>query len=237
MVSVIIPALNEAANIGRCLEALTRQTISEPFEVIVVDNGSTDDTAEVAESFKDRLAIRVTREHRRGRGRARARGCQEAKGTVLFGMDAETVVDPEWINRTLRVFAAEPETAAVTHGMRIHDCRRLTNITHNQCLPVMLWLYRFLHGHWSISGGSFAVRRDAYEAAGGFDPLLDAMEDVDLGERIAQIGRIRHLPRPAVLISGRRFRRGFFRGWFEYIRSYCEVRFFKRKMVELPRVE
>jgi glycosyltransferase involved in cell wall biosynthesis len=98
-VSVVIPVRNGAATLGAQLEALARQEVSEPWEVVVADNGSTDGTAEVAESFRARLpeltVVRV--DHGFGINIARNAGVSAARGDRILICDADDVVQPGWI--------------------------------------------------------------------------------------------------------------------------------------------
>src|SRR3989344_4845448 len=87
MISIVIIAYNEKKDIASCLMAMSKQTYREPFEVIVVDNASTDHTPEIAQSFVERLPLRVIREEHKGRGAARARGFGEAKGEIILSTD------------------------------------------------------------------------------------------------------------------------------------------------------
>ncbi|MDP9402817.1 MAG: glycosyltransferase [Actinomycetota bacterium] len=99
LVSVVIPALNAADVIGGQLEALSRQTYTGPWEVVVVDNGSTDGTAEVAAGWADRLpGLRVVdASARRGHTVARNAGAAAATGDFLLYCDADDVAYPGWV--------------------------------------------------------------------------------------------------------------------------------------------
>ncbi|WP_051224009.1 glycosyltransferase [Pseudoclavibacter soli] len=107
-VSVIIPTLNEEQRIAACLAALARQTVPA-YEIIVVDNGSTDRTIEIAEA----AGARVIREPKRSIAAARATGFDAAKGAILARIDADTAVEPDWVSGLQRVFAADPRCDAV----------------------------------------------------------------------------------------------------------------------------
>lgn len=215
MLSVVIPAYNEEASIGRCLEALMRQTTREPFEVIVVDNASTDRTAEVAQHFAGKLNLRVLREPKKGRGAARAAGFRAAKGEIIFSTDADAEPPPQW----LEIFAQylrKGDAIAVTGSCRIEDCGWFKNSLFNICCPLYMRSYALIGKTWVI-GCNFAVRKEAYDAVGGFNARTDGLEDMELGWKLQKIGRIGFLWRTPVTVSGRRFRHGLLRGLWDYI--------------------
>src|SRR5690349_17486601 len=93
-VSVVIPAFNSAATIEGCLAALAEQTVM-PGEVIVVDDGSTDDTPEIAR----RMGAEVITQERGGAGAARNRGAKAARGEVLLFTDADCAPVGDWVER------------------------------------------------------------------------------------------------------------------------------------------
>ncbi len=87
LISVVVPAFNEEKFIGRCLEALKRQDFSEKYEIIVVDNNSTDKTAQIAK----RMGVKVVSEKKQGDVFALRKGCSEAQGEIIAITDAETL--------------------------------------------------------------------------------------------------------------------------------------------------
>src|SRR2546429_1761254 len=110
LVSVIVPARDAAGTIGRTLAALAAQDLAGPFEVIVVDDGSTDHTAAIARAAG--APIRVVEEPRRGAADARIRGAAEARAPVLAFTDADCFPTPGW----LRVGLAAMQSADLVQG-------------------------------------------------------------------------------------------------------------------------
>ena len=108
-ISVVVPAYNEEAVIERCLNALVNQIVPVD-EILVVDNNSTDRTAEIAEKYRE-YGVRVIRETVQGLIPARNRGFDEATGDILGRIDADTVVEPDWSQRLAEAFA-DPDVAA-----------------------------------------------------------------------------------------------------------------------------
>ena len=96
-ISVVLPALDAADTLGQQLDALAAQEVAGAWEVIVVDNGSTDGTVELAESYSDRLPVRVLHCARPGPSAARNEGAGAAQGAVLLFCDADDVVAPGWV--------------------------------------------------------------------------------------------------------------------------------------------
>lgn len=234
MISVIIPAYNEQKNIGKCLTALCKQTTKRPFEVIVVDNNSTDRTAAVAKKFEKRLRLRVIREKKKGRGAARATGFAHAKGDILFSTDADTIVPPDWIEAYARILQRQKNVIAVTGLPQIDDCTSFQNTMFNLTIPFILQTNVLTIGNPGLSGFSFAIRRRIYEEAGGFNPNTDAYEDLDLANRVSRLGTIVLDKRHPVTCSGRRFKHGLLRGWMEYTQTFVRKFMMKQERVILP---
>ncbi|NEA37480.1 glycosyltransferase [Streptomyces sp. SID13031] len=227
-VSVVVPAHNEASTLSECLSSLARQETKHSFEVIIVDNASTDSTASVANCWRDRLSLRVVTEPCKGRGAARCSGFLEAHSDIILSTDADTVVPADWVDRLVDALMEVPKAAAVTTSCYITDGTRFTNWAMRVGMPISLRLYRVVVGHYLLTGSTFAIYRQAYEAAGGFDRSISMLEDVDLAFRVSRIGVIRYLPTPRVRTEGDVFRRGYLRGFWHYFLPYLKRYVFPR---------
>jgi glycosyltransferase involved in cell wall biosynthesis len=221
MVSVVIPAYNEEKAIGRCLTALVKQVTGEPFEVIVVDNASTDGTARVAGSYKNKLRLRIVNESQKSRGAARRRGFESARGSIILSTDADTVVPSRWIDRMAGYFS-DPRVKAVTGTARINDCSRRINTLFNIFQPIAMRCYRIMFGHYWLSGFNFGIKKDVYTQSGGFQAKLNVQEDIELSFNVAKLCTIRFISDIPVLCSGRRFSRGIVRGSWPYIQTFFQ---------------
>ena len=115
--SVVVPAYNEAEFLGGCLDSLLRQDLQDPYEIIVVDNGSTDCTAEVARS----RGVTVLHEPRPGVCSARQRGTEEARGEIVVSTDADTVFSDDWLSRIDQAFRADRAPVAVAGPCQFVD--------------------------------------------------------------------------------------------------------------------
>ena len=98
--SIVIPVYNEAAHLGACLEAIAAQTVM-PYEVIVVDNNSTDGTAAITENY---AFVRLLREARQGVVHARTRGFDAARGEIIARIDADSLLPADWVACAQTVF-------------------------------------------------------------------------------------------------------------------------------------
>ncbi|GAB4375670.1 MAG: hypothetical protein Kow0062_14970 [Acidobacteriota bacterium] len=195
-VSVIIPAWNRAATIAGAVDSALRQTVA-PCEVLVVDDGSTDGTAEIAGQRS--AAVRVVRRPRGGVSAARNRGLAEARGDLVLFLDSDDRLAPDALERGL---AALDETLT----MLVFSARRLD--ADDRDLGV--WTKPGRSRFYSVAGllgdeRRFAqvfglARPGALRAAGGFDETLRRSEDWELLLRLVALGhRIAVLREPVYL--------------------------------------
>ena len=218
-VSVVIPAYNEELYIAACLDSLVTQKIAEPFEVIVVDNASTDRTAEIASTYAARLHVRVIIEPHKGRGAARRAGFSRAQGDIIMSTDADSVVPPNWIETMSRPLA-DIRTVATTGTCYIKDLHVIRNFFFNIIQPAAMLMHRIVFGSFWMTGSNFAVKKAAYQRAGEFNAERNSQEDTELAMRIMKEGKIRLILGASVETSGRRFKRGLVRGLFSYVNNF-----------------
>lgn len=183
VVSVIIPAYNAEDSIGDCLRALFAQRESPPpYEVIVVDDGSTDATAAVARSWP----VYVHTVPHGGAAQARNHGIAHSHGEILLFTDADCEPSPDWMQAMLRPFS-DPQVVGVRGVYRTRQPGPVARFV--QCEYDDK--YRRLAPFQSIDfvdTYSAAYRRSAIEAAGGFDERIAFTEDQELSFRIAHGG-------------------------------------------------
>jgi len=218
--TAVIPAHNEEAHLAACLAALARQQTTHELKVIVVDNASTDRTAAVANSFAGKLDLNVLSEPTPSRGRARAAGFATATTDIILSTDADTVVPPDWAAKLVAALTAVPGAVAVTGTCRITDCAPRTNRAFNWFQPNMMRLYRLIFGHYWLTGSNFAIYRNAYLKAGGFNPAAAQQEDIEFGFRLKRVGRIVFAPGICVTTTGNRFKHGLLRGLWHYVHDF-----------------
>jgi len=115
--SVVVPAFNEQGYLGDALRSLSRQDFTGGYEVLVVDNNSTDDTAGLAAAH----GVRVVHEARPGVCAARQAGTDAARGEIVVSTDADTTHPPDWLTRLDAQFRAHPRALAVAGPCRYAD--------------------------------------------------------------------------------------------------------------------
>ena len=224
MVSVVIPAYNEEQSIESCLKAFTRQTTNIPYEVVLVNNNSTDDTIAIAQKFVGALDLKIVNEKQQGRGAARRLGFSKANGNIILSTDADTVVPKDWIANYLSHFE-NPKIVAVTGPWKIRSRSKVRNFTayHFQRLTLPC-----------LTGLNFGVRKNVYNKAGGFDGSLKAQEDIELTPRVRKLGKIKYAKDVVVLTSSRRYKRGLLKGLWDYQKVSIYTFLLKDKTKTLP---
>lgn len=185
-VSVIIPAWNEAKHIGDCLRSVAAQTL-QPDEVIVVDNKSTDDTATIAASFPFVTLLKQTAEQ--GLIPTRNMGFAQATGDILVRIDADAVLEPNWIEQAVAIFAEHHDVSGVTG----YD---VGHILEHAPWKSTLWSRMYFLGSSAtfrmpvLWGANMALRREAWEQVRSLAALHDAEvhEDLDISVLLASYG-------------------------------------------------
>lgn len=182
--SVIVPTRNRASVLRDCLVSLTRQTLPvEDFEVIVVDNGSSDDTAAVARSFDGLLRLRLLHEAEPGLHVGRHAGAKAARSDVLMFCDDDIEALPGWVGAVVRRFGEDPGVALVGGNDLPSwqgdvpgwlDLWWRQPVARGRALGYLSVL-DFGDGVFDIEptwvwGCNFNLRRAAFEAARGFHP-------------------------------------------------------------------
>ena len=207
--SLIIPAFNEEAFIGTCLESVLAQAKASPYdtEIIVVNNASTDRTREVALSYP---GVKVVDEPRKGLPMARQAGFLASSGDLVANLDADGILPSGWIDKVMNEFSTHADLAALS-GPYVYYDRPLS-------VNILTWLYyvmgyllhtlkELLFGSWAmLQGGNYILRRSALEKIGGFDTRIEFYgEETDIANRIRKAGKIKFTFSLPMCTSGRRF--------------------------------
>src|SRR5688572_4346072 len=192
-VSVIIPTYNYGRFISEAIDSVFAQTY-QPREVIVVDDGSTDETMNVLAQYEDR--VRIIRQDKSGPAMARNAGAQAASGELLAFLDADDVWMPRKLELQVERFRADPELGLIHCGVEETDeagatLRRRRDGREGRMADELLPMER------PVVVGSFSaaiIPASVFKSVAGFATELPAVEDWDLCYRIARQYRIGFVP-------------------------------------------
>jgi len=162
-ISVVIPVLDDAELLERCLRALAEQD-RPADEIVVVDNGSTDGSADVARAAGARLVV----EPRRGIASASATGFDSARGDLLARLDADSVPPTDWLQRLEQHFDGDSHIDAVTGTADFLDAGPVTSwFGRVAYLGWYFWAMGLLLGHPPLFGSNFGMRATAWRRMRG----------------------------------------------------------------------
>ena len=202
--SVVICTHNRARDLETALESLAAQEGTRArWEVLVVDNASTDETRAVASHWSHSLPLRVVREQKLGLSRARNTGWQQARGDIIAYLDDDAMAAPDWLDVVVRRFTTTETQLGVVGGRvdPVWEAPRPPWLSNGLSLGLTIldWSDRPMpivdvRREWLV-GANIAFRRAALVAAGGFHPALDragssllSSGDTYLTRRLLELG-------------------------------------------------
>lgn len=150
-ISVVVIAFNEETYLGKCLDAINSQSL-KPFELIVVDNNSTDKTAEIA----SKKGAKVIFEKKQGASYARNKGFDTAMGDVILRTDADTIVPSDWVEKMSKSF--EDKNAGIVCGGVVYYNKLLNPLSHF----LIFWIDD-IFGYKAITGPNFGIRKSVWQ--------------------------------------------------------------------------
>ena len=188
-VSVVIPAYNEEKLIERCLKSLVNQTMPRSeYEIIVVDNNSSDKTAEIAKKYADKIIL----EKRKGILYARQAGIVKAKSDIILRTDADGFVPKNWIKRGFENMNKDPYYVAFS-GFYVPDNEKIILKSISKFIVNFRRFFSSMGGktEW-LTGSCSAISKKAFIKVGGYDLKADpVIEDQQgIGHRLSKIGKI-----------------------------------------------
>jgi len=233
-VSLVIPAYNEEKYLPLCLDSIKKQDYPAEYEVIVVDNASTDNTAKIARDW----GAKVVYESRRSPACARQRGAEVATGEIIAFIDADTQASPCWLSTIVSRFVREPKTVVISGPYAYFDVGKVARIASYVGSFISIILDQFFrkvsNKGSAVWGCNFAVRRSALLEVGGFDTSIKFYgEEYELSLRLRRAGKGSITPRLFVLTSARRLKRiGVINQYWNWIVDYFSVLFWYEPISE-----
>lgn len=195
MLSFIVPAYNEEHELPATLAAIrgAADSVKQPYEIVVVDDDSSDATAEIARG----AGARVVPVRRRQIAAARNAGADAARGDVLFFVDADTRIAPSHVSEALAVLSA----GGVGGGARVAIGEEIP-----PWAQIFVYLFSKIYFAANLGAGAFLfTSRAGFARAGGFDEQYFAGEEIYFSKALKKLGRFTLLSEP-VVTSGRKLR-------------------------------
>ena len=206
--SIVVPAYNEACYLGPALRALQQQDFCGLYEIIVVDNDSTDATGEIAA----RYGVTVVRETARGVCQARQRGTIEARGEIVVSTDADTVQPRDWLTRIDRQFRCSDQIVAVAGPCHYENPSWWARLYPKLLFGAVDRVFALTGRVFYLSATNTAFRRSAFP---GYDSTLtQGGDELDLLRRLRRRGRVVWDSSNIVTTSARRLQKGLLYTFF-----------------------
>ena len=228
--SFVIPAYNEEALIGACLDSVLAEIKRSGVdaEVVVVNNASVDRTGEIARGF---AGVKVVDEPKKGLVNARHAGFENSSGPLVANIDSDTIVPEGWLTTVVRSFAADPKLVCLSGPYVYYDMAAWSRFL-IRLFYILTWLIYALNHYVLrvgsvVQGGNFVFRRDAWLKAGGFDTSIAFFgEDTDVAVRLSKVGKVKWTWGLPMKTSGRRLEKeGVFKTAGTYTLNFFWVTF------------
>lgn len=175
-VSIVIPVYNEALELDACLQAISKQTVM-PFEVIVVDNNSTDNTRDIAAAYS---FVKLTTEPKQGVVHARTTGFNAARGEIIARIDADTVIPDDWVAYLQTLFGTTKLDAV--SGVAEYYNLSGAGFFNRADARLRRYLAKRLEGAMYLWGANMAIRKIAWQQIAHEVCMQNGIhEDYDLG--------------------------------------------------------
>jgi glycosyltransferase involved in cell wall biosynthesis len=236
-ISFVIPAYNEEAYIGKCLQSILKQIKNNniDWEIIVVNNASTDRTREIALSYQ---GVKVIDEPRKGLPKARQAGYLIAKGDLIANVDADNMLPKGWVSRVLNEFLHHERLVGLSGPLIYHDLSKFKNLQVKMFYAFGYVSYLFTHfvirKGGMLQGGNFILKKSALDKVGGFNTDIDFYgEDTDIARRIQRAGYVKFTFKLPMYSSGRRMaKEGLFATGLRYALNYLWILILKKPFTQ-----
>lgn len=211
-VSVVIPVYNEGDSLSACLTAIDNLN-TKPYEVIVVDNNSTDHSKLIAQ----RHNVRLITEKKQGVVHARTRGFNAARGNIIARIDADTVLPNDWIERLVEVFERDSEAVAVSGSADYYDFFMIENFANRVDRWCRGYIAARIGNRMFLHGSNMAVKKSAWnKVKANLCPCIGLHEDLDFAIHLQEAGlKVIYEESLVAGISSRRISNGF-KQFYEY---------------------
>lgn len=212
--SVIITTKNEEKLLESCLISIKNQTFKN-FEIIVTDSNSRDRTVKIARKYADKVIVRKTNV-----SAGRNLGAANAKGDLLVFVDGDTILLPDTLEKTVKMFRDKKVVGAT--------CPVLPLTSETKYVWMYMFYNRFVKSSIKVrrpqvTGLYCVYKKDAFQKIGGFDENVGVLEDFHLSWRISKLGKIKFVDSTFVLTSHRRLKKMGIRVPERYVRAWLRM--------------
>lgn len=195
LVSVVVPCYNAGRTLRLCLESVAAQTYA-PIELIVVDDGSTDDSVRIAEAAG---ATVVRTAVNSGQSVARNLGAERARGGIIFFLDSDVALDPAAVSTAVSILRSDPSVGAICGVYDLEPLLPPSRAARYRTAQQGVWFNEVDGTIPGLHSALFAIRREVFAEVGPFNPALRYTEDQEYGYRLSQ----RYEVRATLAIRGR----------------------------------
>ncbi|HAT03533.1 MAG TPA: hypothetical protein DCS29_02015 [Candidatus Magasanikbacteria bacterium] len=217
--SIIIPAYNEEPVIQDCIVSIQSQTGDILYEIIVIDNNSSDHTRDVVGRY---AGVKLIQEKKQGVGAARYSGTAIAQGVFVTHLDADTHLPPDYLKKVFDIFEHDANYVCVGGQMFYYDAPWWKNIIR---YPVHwgFWFFARIVSRGTVGpmGNNMTFKKEIYDRTSGFDTDLQYGEDMDLCRKLSVYGKVRLDMGLSCHVSIRRFM--FNKKLFEYFLNFMKM--------------
>ncbi|ABR30093.1 glycosyl transferase [Thermosipho melanesiensis] len=226
-ISVIVPVLNEEKTLEKTLKSIKNQTYKN-FEIIVVDNGSTDKSVEIARKYTTNIFF----EEKKGSINAIVKGIKNSKGDIFLTCDADSIYPKNYFEKIFKTFKKHEKICAIYGPFMFIENGKISNFFTWISYIIMDFLSKLFTKTYIVGAANFAIKRECYFKVGGYDIKSNlASQDFRLARKISKVGKVSFSPFLVVFTSNRRFRKeGFFKSFKEAVILWADVAFNKNKI-------
>ena len=204
-ISIIIPVYNASALIKRCLDSILAQKGDYTFEVLLVDDGSKDNSVEIIESYEDER-FKVFKQQNAGPSKARNKGIKEAQGRYFTFIDADDYWEDTFFEKTISFLEAYQECVAVTVGQKhltVSGEQIIPSCINDYSKPIVIDDFFKFWGEWMhVCTGSIMIRKEFVQKTEGQREDLRITEDLEYWALLATYGKFGFIPEVLFISDG-----------------------------------
>lgn len=232
-ISVVVPTYNEEKLIAHCLTSLKKQQFIHPYEIIVINNNSSDTTESIVRTF----GVKIFRETKQGVVYARQRGLDEAQGEIVAGADADCIYPETWLQQIYDDFQTDPQIIAVGGPVESEKNPFWGYLSYRVGFWFFYKIYQVTGFVTYLGAFNFAFRRKKFLDLGGYRTYLDfGGDEWDPLTRLRKAGKVIFDPNLKIHLSLRRYRVGIIKFIFVhllyyYTLNYILAKIFKRTLI------